>query len=297
MTLTWLEKGIVTIGENTITYGDVLFVALAACVYMVFSWLLKVSVERLARGRTDSEQANIHIISRLVYYISLVIGVLLVLSILGIDVTKVALLASALSVGIGFGLQSIFNNFISGIILLFERSLKVGDVVELADGTIGVVKEINIRSTRINTADNMDVIVPNSEFVSSRVNNWTLSDRYRRIRIPFGVHYRTDKELVKQAAIEAANRVSATVSPPGKEPNVWLVNFGDNSLDFQLVVWVSPQAIARPGTLKAMYLWEIETSLKQYNIEIPYPQRDIHIISDSAADGSDIANDVDKLLP
>ncbi|EDY86253.1 transporter, MscS family [gamma proteobacterium HTCC5015] len=273
-----LQKELITIGEFTLKVYDLVVFGALALGAIVVSIVMRIMINRLAEGRDVREQANIHIVGKLVYYVLLVVGFMLALSSLGMDISKIALLASALSVGIGFGLQSVFNNFVSGIILLFERSIKVGDVVELEDGMLGTVREINIRSTRVNTPDNMDVIVPNSEFVSTRVRNWTFSDRYRRVRVPFGVHYKSDKEVVRKAALEAASRVPLTITDvEDRAPQAWLLEFGDNSLNFELIVWVDPKAVSKPMALRASYMWELETSFKEYDIEIPYPQRDIHL--------------------
>ncbi|MGY8794602.1 MAG: mechanosensitive ion channel family protein, partial [Woeseiales bacterium] len=182
--------------------------------------------------------------------------------------------------GIGFGLQSIVNNFVSGLIILFEHSLRVGDYIELDTGLTGTVKAINVRSTLINTNDNIDIVVPNSEFVTTRLKNWTLGERILRVRIPFGVAYGSDKDLVRKAALEAAAEVSFTLTNmKGREPDVWLVEFGDNSLNFLLLVWVNRQGAKRPTRTRASYLWALETTLTKYGIEIPFPQRDLHIRS------------------
>ncbi|MEM5517911.1 mechanosensitive ion channel domain-containing protein [Henriciella sp. AS95] len=204
-------------------------------------------------------------------------AILIALSTLGINLTALTVFGGALGVGIGFGLQSIFSNFISGIIILFERSVKVGDFIELQSDVTGLVKEINIRSTLITTNDNVDILVPNEEFIKAQVINWTLRDARRRMRVGFGVAYGTDKELVKKAALEAAEAVEWTFSGiPGREPQVWLIGFGDSSLDFELVVWLTEEAVKKPARVKADYYWELHTALYKYEIEIPFPQRDIN---------------------
>ena len=137
-----------------------------------------------------------------------------------------------------------------------------------------------MRSTLINTNDNIDIVVPNSEFVTTRLTNWTLGERILRVRIPFGVAYGSDKELVKKAAQEAAAEVSYTLTNmKGREPDVWLVEYGDSSLNFLLLVWVNRQGARRPTRTKAAYLWALETKLREYNIEIPFPQRDLNLRS------------------
>ena len=172
------------------------------------------------------------------------------------------------------------SNFVAGLIILFEKSLKVGDFVELESGVTGEVKEINMRSTLITTNHNIDILVPNSEFVGGRVINWTLREAYRRTHVPFGVAYGTDKELVRKAALEAADNVQWTLTTSkARKPQVWFVEFGDSSLNFELVVWLTPDAVKRPGAVMAAYLWEIETKLNEYGIEVPFPQRDLHLRS------------------
>lgn len=213
--------------------------------------------------------------------IGLLVGaVMIALSTIGVDLTALAVFSGAVGVGIGFGLQSVFSNLVAGIIMLFERSIKVGDFVELTDGIQGTVREISIRSTLVTTNDNIDVLVPNSEFITKQMTNWTMRDAYRRLRIPFGVAYGTDKDLVRTAGLEAAAEVEHTLlDDTARKPQVWLVGFGDSSLDFELVVWLKPESVTRPSAVHAAYCWAIETALKKYKIEIPFPQRDLHIRS------------------
>lgn len=210
----------------------------------------------------------------------LFLAVLSALNVIGIDLTALAVFSGAIGIGIGFGLQAIFSNLVAGIILLFEGSVKVNDFVDLADGTTGEVREIGIRATRVTTNDNVDVLVPNSEFINNRVVNWTLREGHRRLRIPFGVAYGTDKELTRKAALEAAEAVPHELKGPQARPaEVWLVGFGESSLDFELVVWLDPAAVKRPGRVNADYNWALETALGKYGIEIPFPQRDLHVRS------------------
>ena len=137
-----------------------------------------------------------------------------------------------------------------------------------------------MRSTLVTTNDNIDIVVPNSEFVNSRVTNWTMREAYRRIHVPFGVAYGTDKELVKKAALEAAAAVDVTLTGHARrEPQVWFVEFGDSSLNFELVLWLKPDAVKRPGAVQASYLWAIDDALRKYHIEVPFPQRDLHLRS------------------
>ncbi len=191
----------------------------AAALTLAAVWLLSRAVQRAfvrhAGEREARSRAAIYTVSRLVSYALYTIGLMVALSFLGIPTSQFAVLAGALGVGLGFGLQAIFSNFISGIILLFDRSLRVGDFVELGSGLHGEVRDINIRSTLIATNDNIDILVPNSEFVTGRVVNWTHGDMSRRLRVPFGVAYGSDKELVKKAALEAAAEVPFTLTHEG----------------------------------------------------------------------------------
>ena len=275
----WLELGF-KFGGVDVTIGSVLGSLLLLAVFLLASALLKRLLYRYARRNEHVNQSTIYTFQRLLHYLLLTIGVLWALSVAGIPMAKMSLFAGALGVGLGFGLQAIFNNFVSGLILLFERSLKVGDFVELASGVHGHVRDIYIRATRITTNDDIDILVPNSEFVNGRVVNWTLREVARRQKIPFGVAYGTDKELVKQAALEAAVAVPFTLSLDGpRGPQVWLTGFGDSALNFALVVWLNAEATRRPGAVTAAYYWALHTALEKYGIELPFPQRDLHIKS------------------
>jgi potassium efflux system protein len=274
-----IKHDVLVIYNTHITVGSLLFFSVALVITFVTIQINKKLFKRLEANAEKSEAASLYVLQRFSHYLIIAVGLFTALSALGLDLSHLALLATALSVGLGFGLQSIFNNFFSGIIILIERGLKVGDFIELDGGIAGHVKEINIRSTLIRTRNNVEVLVPNSELVNGRVTNWTLSDPTFRLQIPFGVAYGTDKELVKKAAFEAAQRVPLTLYGEDKEPDLWLIEFGESSLNFELVVWVDPTNNKRPGGIKSMYLWELETSLNQYHIEIPFPQRDLHIKS------------------
>lgn len=278
----WWKMPLFNIGDTPLTAKGLSSAVLIVVIAWLCSLLLRRFLQHLAQKEHDEkfDSSGLYTIGRLSHYVILATGLMVALSSIGLDFSNLALVAGALSVGIGFGLQSIVNNFVSGLILLFERSLKVGDFIELDSGLMGVIKEINVRSTLVNTTDNIDIIVPNSLLVSEKVTNWTLREAIRRIHVPFGVAYGSDKELVKKAVLEAASRVPFTHQlKKGDSIQCWLTGFGDSSLDFELVVWVNKEAVRRPSTVHAAYTWEIETSLNQYGIEIPFPQRDLHIRS------------------
>ncbi len=275
-----MNRHLFEIGTTGVTPAGLFRVLLIFALAFWVSKLLRHGLNRLAATRQNMDHASLYAFGRFLHYFILLLGLLIGLSSIGLDITNFTLLAGALGVGIGFGLQGMVNNFVSGLIILFEKSLKKGDFVELESGVVGQVREINFRSTRITTNDNIDILVPNSEFVNGRVTNWTLDEAHRRIHVPFGVSYGSDKELVRKAVLEASAASEHTLTGiPGRESQVWLVGFGDSSLNFELVVWLTPEAVKRPSLVQAAYLWEIHSALSRHGIEIPFPQSDIHLRS------------------
>lgn len=275
-----LNYGFFTVGETKITLGGLGRLVLIFLIAWFSSKWLRHGLTRYGERLANTSRPALYSLGRVLHYVILALGLSIALSSIGLDLSKIAIFASALGVGIGFGLQTIVSNFIAGLILLFERSLKLGDFVELASGVHGSVSEISIRATRITTNDNIDILVPNSEFINGQVTNWTLRDTRRRIKIPFGVAYGSDKELVKQAALEAAAAVPFTLTTEGRMgAQVWLVNFGPNSLLFNLVIWLNPEAVNHPGSVNAAYCWALDDALRKYNIEMPFPQMDVHLRS------------------
>ncbi|GLQ20717.1 mechanosensitive ion channel family protein [Algimonas porphyrae] len=272
-----LDSAALSIGGTRISILDVLT-----------SFILAIAALWIGRILGDAAQSSLRSSPRLTPSMSgllgqvakiglMILAVIIALQSIGIPLTAFAVVSGAIGVGIGFGLQSIFSNFISGIIILFEKSIKVGDFIELQSGVRGQVKELNIRSTLVTTNDSVDILVPNEEFIKAQVINWTLRDPRRRLRVPFGVAYGTDKEVVRKAALEAAEAVEWTVKEPGKETQVWLVEFGDSSLNYELVVWLNDRAVKRPGRVMADYNWALHTALEAYELEIPFPQRDLNL--------------------
>ncbi|MFT5139607.1 MAG: potassium efflux system protein [Rhodothermales bacterium] len=268
------------VGDGPVTLAGLFKMLVILALAYALSWFIRQGLQRVKSGVRVANSASMYTLGRLLHYLIVTIALFAALTSIGLDFTKFALIAGALSVGIGFGLQSIVNNFVSGLIILFEGSLRVGDYIELDKGLAGVVREINTRATVINTTDNIDVVVPNSDFVTTRLTNWTLREPVGRLRLPFGVAYGSDKDLVKQAALEAvAETEFILMNMPSREPQVRLVNFGDSSLDFELLAWVSRSGIRRPHRVRSSFLWALETKLTEHGIEIPFPQRDLHLRS------------------
>ena len=278
----WMNTPWFTLGKTPITLASV-----AGLVgILVFVWWFSSIVERTLRrvalhGRSREISSTVYAFTRLVRYVVWIVGTLVGLTYLGFDLTSLAFLGGAIGLGIGFGLQNIFSNFISGIIILVEKTLKIGDFVDLQSGVRGTVTEISMRYTRVTTNDSVDVLVPNSEFINHRVTNWTFGERNRRIRVPFGVAYGSDKVAVREAGIAAAETVQGIMTDDRHPVDVRLVKFGDSTLEFELLVWVGPQILGKPGGTHAKLMWALEEELTRRGIEIPNPQRDIHIRSGS----------------
>ena len=279
-TIALLDSAAITMGETRLSLYMVIKGGVIAFLLLWGANFLTSFIQSRIQSATSLTPSMQTLIGQTVRLGLLFGALMLALNVIGIDLTALAVFSGAIGIGIGFGLQAIFSNLVAGIIMLFEGSIKVGDFVDLDNGLTGEVKEINIRSTRIMTNDNVDILVPNAEFINNRVTNWTLKEGHRRTRIPFGVAYGTDKDLVAKAVLEASKTVKHELTGRGAKPaEVWLTNFGESSLDFELVLWLRPSSVKRPGKVAADYNWAIETALTKYGIEIPFPQRDLHIRS------------------
>lgn len=250
-------------------YAIIVFV-----VVMALTRLVQTGVKQgpLAHSRVDAGVQNSLI--TLIGYGGLVVALFLGISALGFDLSNLALIAGALSVGIGFGLQSIVNNFVSGLILLFERPIKVGDWIITNSGE-GTVKKISVRSTEIETFDRSSIIIPNSELIAAPVTNWTHKNKIGRVTVPVGVSYSSDPEKVKEILLKCAKEHPKVVSYP--EPFVTWMNFGDSSLDFEIRAYL--RDISDGLSVRTDLRFAIFKALAEAGIEIPFPQRDVHVKS------------------
>jgi len=206
-------------------------------------------------------------------YVVFLFGLLVGLQWVGLNLSSLVLLGGAVGIGVGFGLQNIANNFVSGIILLMERPIRVGDRVEVG-GTNGDVVRIGARSTWVCTNDNVVIIIPNTEFVNNRVTNWTANDRQVRFAIPLGVSYGSDPEHVREVLLEVARNHPDVLTDPG--PEVLFAGFGNSSLDFELRVWTITR-VQWPRIISSELYFSIFRAFKGNGIEIPFPQRDLHL--------------------
>lgn len=206
----------------------------------------------------------------IVYFLAFIIG----LDVLGIDLTALTIFSGAVGIGIGFGLQKITSNFISGLILLFEKSVENDDLVELADGTYGFIRHTGARYTLIESFEGKEIMIPNEDFITSRVTNWTYSNSKGRVAIPIGVSYDSDIEKAQALILEAAKEHPRCIDEP--EPVCYLREFADSSVNFLLFFWVSDVTEGRYSP-QSEVMFSIWRKFKTHHITIPFPQRDLHI--------------------
>ncbi len=265
----------ITIGEQKITLGLVVTASLILYGSFALSWGLQaLLMEKVLSSRQMDTGARLSVV-RLVHYALVLVGFLVALSALGFELKNVTIIGGALGVGIGFGMQAIVNNFVSGLILLFERPIKVGDVIQLSDGQQGRVMNLGLRATTIQTFDRAEVVVPNGDLIASQVTNWTLGDRSMRLIIPVGVAYGSDVETVMRVLMAVATESEQVLKDP--QPMVLFLSFGDSSLDFQLRAWIADFNDRR--IIQSALIREIDRRFRTEGVEIPFPQRDLHLRS------------------
>lgn len=273
----FLDIPVFSSGSSSVTLWTlVILIIFTLLLFSITRWLKVWIVTRLL-AKSNVELGVRLAVGAIVRYIVIAVGLIVILQTTGIDLSTVTILAGALGVGVGFGLQNITNNFVSGFLLLIERPIKVGDRIEVGPVT-GDVVNIALRATTVVTNDNIAIIVPNSEFVSSRVTNWSYTDRNVRFNFPIGVSYRSDPELVRQLLLQVADQHAGVLKDP--KPDALLHEFGDSALNFILRVWTK-QYSTTPGVLRSELNFMILKTFKEQGIEIPYPQRDLHIRSGS----------------
>ena len=252
--------------------------AKAVLIFIIFLLLIRLVtsfLEARVYPDLDLDTGTTTLINVALKYFLLVVGILFALNILGIDLTVLTVFAGALGIGIGLGLQGIARNFASGMVLIFGKMVKKGDFISSGD-YIGYVTEVSLRFVSIRTTRGIELMVPSAQLIDSTIINWTRGDPKIRVHIPIGVSYGSDVEMVKQALLDAAKQHAEVLDEPA--PEVWLKDFGNSSINFELLVWINHQTInAERLTGEINFL--IWYSLKKYNIEIPFPQRDVHIKS------------------
>ena len=262
----------ITIGDVTISIVDILTALIVFVVVLVVARMLQRLLAERVLPQTGLDAGLRHSLSAGFGYLGLIIAGALGITAMGLDLTNLALIFGALSVGIGFGLQGVVNNFVSGMILLIERPIKVGDWV-VVGANEGYVKRIRLRATEIETFQRASIVIPNSEIVSTAVVNWTHKDRYGRVDVPVGVAYGSDVEQVKEILMTCLKENQDIVAWPA--PKVLFRRFGDSALDFEARGFLSN--IENIYTVRSDLLTAIDTAFRDAGIEIPFPQRDLHV--------------------
>ena len=276
-----MSEPIFTVNGSSITTLKLIIAFTVFTIGIFGGGFYKTSIKKIANNSKSINLATRTILANMGYYVILLVAFFIALNILGIDLSSIALVAGALSVGIGFGLQNIVSNLVSGIILMFERSIKIGDFIELSGTVRGRVSDIRMRSTTLNANGNIDVIVPNRNFIEGNVINWTMHDKIKRFDIPFGVAYGTKPEHVIAVIIEAVVNSGYTdiIEAHDKYTNVIMTGMGGSSVDFMLQVWIHGEEILAPSKTISRFLIIIYNTLYAHGIEIPFPQHDLHIKS------------------
>jgi small-conductance mechanosensitive channel len=264
-----------SVGGSRISAYDVMtaFIALATVFWVV--GVLAAYIERRIRSLDKVRSSTRNLITNIIRIILYVLAFIVGLDIAGVDLTALTVFGGALGIGLGFGLQKIASNFISGLILLAENAIEEGDLIELSDGTAGFLRKTSARYILMETFDGKEILVPNEDMITGRVINWTLSSNKGRIQIDVGVAYGSDLRKAREVMLEAALSHPMTIAEPA--PMCVLTRFGDSSIDFMLLFWVGD---VKAGRLEPQsdVMFAINDGLKEAGITIPFPQRDVHMI-------------------
>jgi small-conductance mechanosensitive channel len=285
----WLDAVIVYLESMSFEVGNINISAYGIIRVLIFGtilfWLGRISSnagQQIIRSQEDLDVGTREVFAKLFQIALFFIVFILLLQIMGINLTALAVFGGALGVGLGFGLQSIASNFISGIILLLERSLSVGDYIEMEDGRKGVIRELNMRSTTLETYDGKDIMVPNEQFITTSFTNWTHKNFKQRYDIEFQVSYKTDLhflfDLLREVVASHPRVISGDNVPIEERPDAEIAGFGESGVDILIEFWMEgiDDGPNRVGADLLLMIWD---ALKQHNIEIPYPQREIKIVN------------------
>jgi potassium efflux system protein len=258
------------VGDTYLSISAIVKLIILAIFAFVIARIISEGIKRSLLVKMGLDRGSREAISTIISYILATLGCILVMQGAGINLTSLTVLAGVVGIGFGFGLQNLASNFISGITLLFEQQIRVGDFIEI-DHLLGTVENISIRSTIIKTIDGLFVIIPNIKFVETNIINWSYRDPRCRLRIPVGVAYGSDPVIVTEALLIAARMEPNVLSHPS--PKVWFRGFGDNALNFELLVWIDqPQ---ESDAIKSAVNFLIDYEFRHRSIEIPFPQRDL----------------------
>lgn len=272
-TVKLLDSVAFSVGELNISLLTVIKGLITLGLLLWFAVSISNLAERHIRNVSSLTPSLQVLLTKLVKIALITFAILIGISSVGIDITALAVFSGAVGVGIGFGLQKIVSNFISGIILLIDRSIKPGDVIEV-DDTYGWINKLSGRHVSVITRDGKEHLIPNEDLITQRVINWSYSSKRVRLHIPFGVSYKADPHKVRELALEAASKVSRLLSNPA--PVCLMKEFGDNSVNFELRVWIDDPSNGVSNVISAI-MFELWDAFKASNVEIPFPQRDVHL--------------------
>ncbi|MBU1538328.1 MAG: mechanosensitive ion channel [Alphaproteobacteria bacterium] len=282
------DTRILSFGNLNVTLGGLVTGAIVLLVSLVLARLVSRTLRRVRERASYRASGALYLLEKLAGYGIVIVGVVAGLSAAGLNLSSLALFAGAIGIGIGLGLQGVVKEFVSGLFLIFDRMVSVGDLIELDDGVRGAIVEIGPRASRLRTNDNVNIIVPNSKLIEDRVTNWTLRGDTRRIHVPFSVAYGADRAQVRDAVLAAARTSPFTLpETDARKSQVWLVGFGESGLDFELLVWPTPAAVKRPAGMHAAYTWLIADALDAAGIEVPFPQIDLRLRSIFGREGDE----------
>lgn len=277
--LSWLNSGI-GIGGAKITIINIAYLIIFLIIFTFVSRVIRDTLQNRVLPRTRLDTGARASFVNIVIYAFWILAIYTGINILGINLSSLTFMAGALGIGIGFGLQNIVSNFVSGIILLFDPSIQVGDMVQVGDDW-GTVRRINIRTTIVQTFDNASLIIPNSEMLSSKITNWSFQDPKARRQVDVGVAYGSDVQLVRKLLLQIAVEMPEVLGDP--TPQVDFMDFGDSALIFRIRFWISSPDywLTAPTELR----FRIDEEFKKHGIEIAFPQQDIHIRTASGLQG------------
>ncbi|MBN1822064.1 MAG: mechanosensitive ion channel [Prolixibacteraceae bacterium] len=261
---------------HTETYSITVYKILIILVVLLATFIGLKLIRRIFKRfviKQNAERNSFWSVYLIIRYLTWVIVIVLLLESAGVKISVLLASLAALLVGVGFGIQQLFNDIASGIVLLFERNLKIDDVIQLEDGTVGKVIDIGLRTSKLKTRDNIILVVPNSKFVNEKIINWSQMDFKTRFHVDVGIAYGSDTQLVSKVLLDCAKAIRKISNTP--EPFIRFNNFGDSSLDFQIYFWVQDTFYVE--NIKSELRFAIDDAFRQNNIKIPFPQQDVHI--------------------
>jgi small-conductance mechanosensitive channel len=270
-----LEIHLFEINEYAISLYNIFLIVFIIILARIVMGALRRFVKREVKGKSWVTEGKQMAIIQIGKYILYFIAFILILRSINIDITPLIIGSSALFVGLGFGLQEAFRDFISGLILLFEGDVMIGDVIEMENHIVAVVKQINLRTSKVRTRDGIMLIVPNSQLTNDRVINWSNSSKLTRFNITVGVAYGSDTELVQNTLLDCAARCPEVSDK--LRPTMQFIEFGESSLNFKLLFW--SEEVWRIEVVKSKLRFDIDQSFRKNGVTIPFPQRDLHFKS------------------